>query len=259
MIITKKGISLCKRIYRFSSVESTMKIASSLAKEGAPEGTVIIAEEQTKGKGRAGHYWFSPKGGLYLSVILRPLFSPSYLSKLSLMGAIGIVKSIREIAPSLPSKIRWPNDAVIEKRKIGGVLLEARRENNKVCFVIMGIGVNLNIEEFPFPLSLTATSLKKELGHSISLKDFLLTLFEKLEDLYSSFQKDFPSFLEEIYLFSSLMGEQVKLRNENEELNGQVQGIDEEGNLILRLESGLQKRISPEKGFIVNEFSNRRW
>jgi len=251
MSIIETRTSLYKKIYRFSSVESTMEIASSLAKEGAPEGTVVIAEEQTKGRGRAGHYWFSPEGGLYLSLILRPTFSCSYISQLSLMGAVGIVKSIREIALSLPSKIRWPNDVVIKKRKVGGVLSEVKRERNKVNFVIMGIGVNLNIEEFPFPLSLKATSLKKELSYSVSLRDFFPVLLNKIEDLYFSFKKNFSSFSEEVHLFSSLIGEQVKIQNEGEELNGQVQNIDEQGNLILRLESGLQKKISPEKGLII--------
>lgn len=150
----------------------------------------------------------------------------------------------------LSPRIRWPNDAIINGKKVGGVLCKARSIRKRVIFVIMGIGVNINIEEFPSPLCFTATSLKREIGHSVSNEIFQECLLEELERLYFSSQNDFSSILEEARGFSSLLGKQVGVQTREGEFLGVVQDIDEEGGLILRLESGMQKRISSEEGYI---------
>jgi BirA family biotin operon repressor/biotin-[acetyl-CoA-carboxylase] ligase len=239
-----------KRVYSYPKVKSTNDIAYTLAEQGAEEGTVVIAIEQTKGKGRVDHYWFSPPGGLWLSLILRPLMVSSFISQLSLLGALGITTSIKRMFPLLSSGIRWPNDAVINGKKVGGVLCRAKNEQKKVVFVIMGIGVNVNIEEFPSPLCFTATSLKRETGCYVPEETFQRCLLEELERLYFSFLDDSSALLEEIRLFSSLLGKQIKVKISQEELTGLVQDIDEKGRLILRLESGIQRRIGPEEGHI---------
>jgi len=241
---------LGKKIYFYNRVESTNKIAYQLAEEGAEEGTVVVAREQTKGEGRINHYWFSPPGGLWFSLILRPLMASSSLSGLSILGAVGIAAGIKRMFPSLFPKIRWPNDAIINEKKVGGVLCRAKSEQKKVAFVIMGIGVNINIEEFPSPLCFIATSLKREIGYSVAKETFQHYLLEELERLYSSFQDNFLSLLEEIRLYSSLLGKQVKIKINEGELTGLAQDIDEKGRLILRLESGVQRRIGPEEGYI---------
>jgi len=135
-----------KKVYSYSKVESTNEIAYRLAEQGAEEGTVVIAIKQTNGKGRADHYWFSPSGGLWLSLILRPLMLSSSMSQLSLLGALGITTSIKRMFPLLSPGIRWPNDAIINEKKVGGVLCRAKNEQKRVVFVIMGVGVNVNIE-----------------------------------------------------------------------------------------------------------------
>jgi len=239
-----------KRVYSYSKVESTNDIAYTLAEQGAEEGTVVIAIEQTRGKGRVDHYWFSPSGGLWLSLILRPLMVSSSISQLSLLGALGITTSIKRMFPLLSSGIRWPNDAVINGKKVGGVLCRAKNEQKKVVFVIMGIGVNVNIEEFPSPLCFTATSLKRETGCYVPEETFQHCLLEELERLYFSFLDDSSALLQEIRLFSSLLGKQIKVKINQEELTGLVQDIDEKGRLVLRLESGIQRRIGPEEGCI---------
>jgi len=240
-----------KKIYTYAQVKSTDKIACQLAEQGAEEGTLVVAEEQIEGEGRAGHYWFSPQGGLWLSLILRPPTS-FCVSRLSILGAIGIARSVRKMFSLLSPRIRWPNDAIINGKKVGGVLCKARSIRKRVIFVIMGIGVNINIEEFPSPLCFTATSLKREIGHSVSNEIFQECLLEELERLYFSSQNDFSSILEEIRGFSSLLGKQGGVQTREGEFLGVVQDIDEEGGLILRLESGMQKRISSEEGYIVD-------
>lgn len=239
-----------KKIYSYSKVESTNDIAYRLAEQKAEEGTVVIATEQTKGKGRADHYWFSPCGGLWLSLVLRPSMTSSSISRLSILGALGITASIKRMFPLLSPRIRWPNDAIINGKKVGGVLCRAKNEQRKAVFAIIGIGVNVNIEEFPSPLRFTATSLLKETGCHVPGETFQYYLLEELERLYFSFPDDSSALLEEIRLFSSLLGKQVKVKTNQEELTGLVQDVDEEGRLVLRLESGIQRRIRPEEGHI---------
>jgi len=239
-----------KKVYWYSRIDSTMNVAYLFAKQGAEEGTIVVAEEQSRGKGRAEHQWFSPPGGLWFSLILRPCVSSSLVPRLSILGAVGIVETVKEMSPRLFPQIRWPNDALINGRKVGGVICRARLEQNRVNFVVMGIGVNLNVEHFPPPFSFAATSLKRETGHFISEGAFLANLSMRLEELYFSSQRDFSQVLEKARFFSSLLGRQVKIKANQEEFTGWAQDLDEEGNLILRLESGVMRRISPEEGYV---------
>ena len=239
-----------KKVYSYTQVDSTNEIAYRLAEQGAEEGTLVIAIEQIKGRGRAEHYWFSPSGGLWLSLILRPLMESSSISELSLLGALGISTSIKRMFPLLSSGIRWPNDAIINEKKVGGVLCRAKNEQGKVVFVIMGIGVNVNVKEFPSPLRFNATSLKRETGSYVPEKTFQHCLLEELQRLYFSFLDDSSALLKEIRLFFPLLGKQIKIKTSQEELAGVVQDIDEKGRLVLRLESGIQRRIGPEEGCI---------
>jgi len=169
-----------------------------------------------------------------------------------MLGAVGVAVSIKRMYSFLSPGVRWPNDVTIDGKKVAGVLCLAKSEQEKVLFVIMGIGINLNIEEFPSPLCFTATSLKREVGSSVSENTFQRYLLEELERLYFSSQDNFSVLLEEIRPFSSFLGKQLTVETREGELRGVVQDIDEEGRLILRLESGVQRRISPEEGHIIN-------
>jgi len=239
-----------KEIYHYFCLESTNKVAYLLAKKGAEEGTVVVADEQTQGEGRGDHYWYSPQGGLWFSLILRPRMISSETSRLSILGATGIAMSIDRLFSSLKVRIRWPNDVVIKDKKVAGVLIKVRTERSDVNFAIMGIGVNLNVREFPSPLSFTATSLIKETGDSTSKKRFLESTLEELENLYFSSQVNGRMLLEKARLFSSLLGRQVEVVTTEGKFQGLVQDLDEDGGLILRLESGLHKKILPEEGYI---------
>lgn len=240
-----------QKIHHYSKVASTNDVAYRLALEGGGEGEVVLAEEQTRGKGRGSHYWFSPPGSLSFSLILRPQGTlSSQVPGLNILGAVGLALTCGKLFPTLSSQIRWPNDTVIGKRKVGGVLCRARCKKNKVIFVVMGIGVNLNIEEFPPFLYSTATSLKRELGHAVERETFFGTLLEEMEELYIASQQDFSSILEKARVLSSLIGKQVTVETRQGEIAGLAQDLDEEGNLILRLESGIQTKITPEEGYL---------
>ena len=240
-----------QRIHHYSRAASTNDIAYKIALEGGEEGEVVVAEEQTQGKGRGGRWWFSPPGGLWFSLILRPQkILSSQVPALNLLGALGIAITCGKLFPTLSSQIRWPNDTVIGDRKVGGVLCRAKCKKNKAIFVVMGIGVNLNIEEFPPSLCHTATSLSKESGHTVKRQAFLGTLLQEMEELYIVSQQDFSSILEKARLLSSLLGKQVRVQMRQGEIKGLAQDLDQEGNLILRLESGIQTRIAPEEGYL---------
>jgi len=239
------------RIHHYSRAASTNDIAYKIALEGGEEGEVVVAEEQTQGRGRGNHYWFSPPGGLWFSLILYPQkILSSQVPALNLLGALGIAITCGKLFPTLSSQIRWPNDTVIGDRKVGGVLCRAKCKKDKAIFVVMGIGVNLNIEEFPPSLCHTATSLRKESGHTVEREAFLQTLLEEMEELYIISQRDFSFILERARLLSSLLGKQVAVQMRQGEIKGLAQDLDEEGNLILRLESGIQTRITPEEGYL---------
>jgi len=240
-----------QKIHSYSKVTSTNDVAYRLAFEGGEEGEVVLAREQTRGKGRGNHYWFSPPGSLSFSLILRPQgIASSQVPRLNILGAVGIAITCGKMFPTLSSQIRWPNDTVIGKRKVGGVLCRARCREDKVIFVTMGIGVNLNIEEFPPSLYSTATSLKRELGYTVERETFLRTLLEEVEELYIASEQDFSSILDRARLLSSLLGKQVRVQTGHGEIAGLAQDLDEEGNLILRLESGIQTKITPEEGYL---------
>ncbi len=239
------------RIHHYSRVASTNDIAYKVALEGGEEGEVVVAEEQTQGRGRGNHYWFSPSGGLWFSLVLRPQeILLSEIPALNLLGALGIAITCGKLFPRLSPQIRWPNDTVMGDRKVGGVLCRAKCKKDKAIFVVMGIGVNLNIEDFLPSLCHTATSLRKELGHTVEKEAFLQTFLEEMEELYVIFQRNFSSILEKARLFSSLLGKQVTVQMRQGEIKGLAQDFDEEGNLIVRLESGIQTRITPEEGYL---------
>jgi len=177
-----------KKIYHFPAVDSTNKIAISLAEEGEREGTVIVADQQARGEGRRGRNWFSPPGGLWFSFILRP---DSFLSETPiypLIAASGIVESIKKIY-SCFSYIIWPNDVFLKGKKVSGVMCRAKVAKNKVKFAIIGVGVNLNVEFFPSSLENLATSLFLETGKRVDCFYFLECFLKLFEDIYFSFTR----------------------------------------------------------------------
>jgi len=170
---------IAKKIYYFDSVSSTMDKAESLALQGATEGTVVLAETQTKGRGRLGRQWSSPKyKGIYLSLILKPAATPQQAPILTLLAAISVAEAIKEYC-GLEVKIKWPNDVLAKDKKIGGILTELNAEMDATRFVVIGIGLNVNNDKQT--LMAGATSLKEQMQQEISRVGLLQELFRKLE------------------------------------------------------------------------------
>jgi BirA family biotin operon repressor/biotin-[acetyl-CoA-carboxylase] ligase len=169
-----------KKIHYFNTIDSTNSTAYQLALKGAKEGEVVIAESQEKGRGRLGRQWVSPPFlNLYLSVILRPKIPPHQASLITLMAAVATADAIEQYSGLTPS-IKWPNDLLLRKRKVAGLLNEIHSETDRIHFVILGMGVNLNMDakEFPKDIRTQATSLKAEKGRPVSRKAFAALLLE---------------------------------------------------------------------------------
>jgi BirA family biotin operon repressor/biotin-[acetyl-CoA-carboxylase] ligase len=235
-----------KAIHHFGTLDSTNAQAYRLALNGAEEGEVVISESQEQGKGRLGRQWFSPPFlNLYLSVVLRPKIPPYQASLITLMAAIATADAIRHFSGLLPL-IKWPNDILLQDRKIAGLLNEIHSEIDRIHFVILGIGVNLNTDESMFSKNIrgTATSLRIEMGRTISRKAFLQVLLQELERWYSIFiHEGSPAILKAWRSRAHIKGRRVSVTSFGERLTGVAIDVDSDGALILETENGRRRRV----------------
>ncbi len=235
-----------KTIHYFHTLESTNSQAYELAIQGAEEGEVVIAESQSKGRGRLGRIWFSPPYlNLYLSVILRPEIPPHQASLITLMAAVAAVEAI-EIYSGLRPLIKWPNDILMNGRKMAGLLNEIKSEADRIHFVILGIGINLNIDQkmFPKEIQTLATSLKEETGKVVSRKTFVAYLLQELEKWYNIFlEEGKTAILKSWRRWAQIKGKQVKITSFGETMRGTAINVDSDGALIIETEDGERKRV----------------
>jgi len=235
-----------KTIHHFHTLDSTNSKAYQLALDGAEEGEVVVAESQEKGRGRLGRQWFSPPFlNLYLSVILRPKIPPHQASLITLMAAIATADAIQKFSGFLPL-IKWPNDILLRNRKVAGLLNEINSEMDRIHFVILGIGINLNMDEkmFSKEIRTVATSLKREMGQTISRKAFLQSLLQELEKWYTIFMKQGSAFILKAWRDRAhLKGRRVKVTSFGETLGGIAVDVDSDGALILETADGKRKRV----------------
>ena len=235
-----------KKIHYFETLDSTNSQAYQLALNGAEEGEVVVAESQERGKGRLGRHWFSPPFlNLYLSVVLRPNISPHQASLITLMAAVATADAIRKFSGLLPL-IKWPNDILLGGRKVAGLLNEIQSEMDRIHFVILGIGINLNMDEkmFSEEIKSIATSLKIEMGQTISRKNFLQSLLQELENWYTIFMKQGSTMILKAWRDrAQLKGRQVKVTSFGEILIGVAVDVDSDGALILEMADGKRKRV----------------
>jgi BirA family biotin operon repressor/biotin-[acetyl-CoA-carboxylase] ligase len=232
-----------RNIQYFKETESTNIIAREIA-GSVEEGTVVIAESQTGGRGRMGRKWISPEGGIWLSIIIKPKIQPLYASRITLLAGVSVAKTIRSYG--LPAKIKWPNDVLMNGKKVCGILTEIEAEIDLIDFCVVGIGIDANVdtESFPEEFRETSTSLKKELGSEINRVEFVQRLLEEFESLYLKFQKDgFSPILEEWRNMSATIGEWVKITTQARTIYGEAIGVDSEGALVLETGDGKLEKI----------------
>ncbi len=243
----KEGLNtqiIGKEVYCFRETNSTQIVARELAARGAGEGTVVLAEGQTRGKGRRGRSWFSPPGqGIWISIILRPPISPLQAGRVCLTSALAVAEAIKEIT-GLLTLIKWPNDLLIGGKKVGGILIEMAAEMDLVKFLVLGIGVNVNQDEFPDELGGIALSLKQERREEISRLSLLQDILRRLDNYYLSLRKgEFEALANRWRRFSATLGKQIRVSLPGEIVEGQAIEIDADGALLLRLDSGFVKRL----------------
>ena len=232
-------------LYR-EEVTSTQDVAGELAQRGVEEGMVVISERQTRGRGRKGRSWDSPAGGgIYLSIVLRPNFSLTQVIQIPLIAGVAVSRAIKRVTPLQP-RIKWPNDITIGGKKVGGILTETSSEIDRVNYIVLGIGINVNTQRslLPEPIRVVATSLAEECGEYVSRVRFLQCLLAEFETLYNEFLvSGFDTIREEWKALDNTIGSWVKVSSGEEEIEGEALDIDREGFLLIRKKDGDVKRI----------------
>ncbi|WLR43716.1 biotin--[acetyl-CoA-carboxylase] ligase [Bacillus carboniphilus] len=235
-----------KHIVLKEKVTSTQKVARELVHSGAEEGTVVIADRQTDGRGRLSRAWDSPKGaGLWMSLILRPQIPIQQMPQLTLLTAVAIVQACEQVA-GVNTQIKWPNDILINGKKVVGILTELEAEADQVHAVIVGIGINVNqrLEHFPDSLKETASSLLIESGQTQSRRTLLQVVLKNIEKLYDQYLLyGFKpiKLLWESYAIS--LNSRVKVNTLQGSFEGIATGINDEGVLLLKKDDGQVERV----------------
>ncbi|MCX5834192.1 MAG: biotin--[acetyl-CoA-carboxylase] ligase [Deltaproteobacteria bacterium] len=228
-------------IIHFSETDSTNSRAKELAGQGIPEGTIVLAERQTGGRGRRGRSWFSPDGsGLYVSLILRPEVVPAEAPMITLMTAVAVCDALVPYLP-LPPRVKWPNDILAGGRKIAGILTEISTEPDAIDYVVVGLGLNVNVPARQFPKGIRdkATSILVETGKTHSRAAILRSFLENLERSYALFREGrVPLVLDRWRSYAGISRQCVRVDQVGRVLTGEIQDIDEDGSLLLRDERG---------------------
>ena len=232
----------------FDSIGSTNDEAKKRAAEGAPEGTVLVAEEQGMGKGRLERRFFSPKGkGIWFSVILRPKFLPQEAPKCTLLAAVSVAMAMEKFG--LRAGIKWPNDILYEGKKLVGILTEMSAEMDRINYVVIGTGINVNIaaEEFPDGIREVATSLSIMKGEPLSRVKFFQRVLEAMEELYTmASTQGFAPVMERWKEYSITLGQEVRVigMGENASFSGIAADIDEDGALLVDTSEGRRRVLA---------------
>ena len=233
------------RTVYFDATDSTNIQARRLAEAHAPHGTLVVSDRQDGGKGRRGRSWASPSGvGIWMSLILRPKIDPSLASMLTLVAALAVREGIRE-ETGLSPLIKWPNDLVLNGKKICGILTEMSTELMEIQYVITGIGINVNQREFPPEIRDTATSLSLEAGRSFRRSSLIAAILKAFEKDYAAFLKtgDLSLLLEEYNACLVNRGKEVCILDPSGEYRAVAEGIDESGSLLVTLPDGTRREI----------------
>jgi len=234
-----------RRIVHFFRADSTNTIALRLASEGAEHGTVVVAEEQTAGRGRLGREWYSEKSsGIYVSVLLRPPLAPAAAPALTLMAGVAAQAAV-ERASGLVTDIRWPNDLLLNGKKLCGILTEMSAEVDRLHAVVIGIGINVNHREIPDELRAIATSLRMETGKTHSRVQVLAALLRELEHYYELLLQQGAAAIVERWTAVSTYarGKRIVVRTPSGEFQATTAGLESSGALRIRRDDGREEPL----------------
>ena len=243
--------SFGKQIEYFEEIDSTNLEAKRNQEQVDGHGMVFLAEQQSLGRGRMGRAWVSPKGtGIWMSLLLKPEFPTSQASQITLLAALAVADAIKKVT-GLEGKIKWPNDIVVNQKKVCGILTEMGVIQDRIQYLVVGIGINVNTEHFPNEISDIATSLKLEGGKIFAREEIVAELLNYFEQYYDNFCKD-GNLGQIIKYYNSILinkGKKVKIVENSKEDSfiGEALGIDEAGRLLVRLDNGeVQTIVSGE-------------
>ncbi len=243
-------------IHYFDEIDSTHTRAKYLAEQGAPEGTLVVAENQTQGRGRRGRQWHSAPGeGIYVSLILRPSIPLTGAPRITLMTAVAAAEAIRSRV-DLDIRIKWPNDILVHNKKMVGILTEISTDMDAINYILVGLGLNINsrIEAFPPALREIATSIRAEIGRSVSRVAIFRAFLEYFEKSYDRFKRnDFHHILRQWKTLSHALGQEVMVDVLGQRHYGKILDVDEDGVLILKDENGAIQRIISGDVFLCRE------
>ncbi|HEX3022535.1 MAG TPA: biotin--[acetyl-CoA-carboxylase] ligase [Lachnospiraceae bacterium] len=246
-VITKEAIlskvdtrRIARKVKFFDEVGSTNTVAKQFAEEQDSDGLLIVAEQQTQGKGRRGRNWDSPKGtGIFMSLILKPVLEPSNASMLTLVAALAVNEGIRKYT-GLESFIKWPNDIVVNGKKVCGILTEMSTEVDYINHIVVGIGINVNMRDFPAEIQHIASSLALESGHQIHRAELIAMIMEQFEHYYEQFleTKDLSNFMDHYNRMLINVNREVQIITTEESYLAYALGINEHGHLLVRNNEG---------------------
>jgi len=238
-----------KKIVYFPQIHSTNTYAKEIVKKDTTDGIIIVADEQTMGRGRKNRSWDSPKDGLWLSIIVHPNIPPNNGMILTMAASNSIVTAIMKITGLKPI-IKWPNDILINKKKVCGILTELDAEIGQINYAIIGIGINVNNKIDPL-LDSVATSLKENFGKKISRVDLLSSIINQFDIYYQQILADkFTSIRNDWLDFSGIIGRTIVIHGEKETIQGKVTDIDETGCIMLRTADGVHRIITGDLEYI---------
>jgi len=241
---------LGRRIHAYATTDSTMDVAHQLASAGEPEGTVVVAEGQRKGRGRMSRNWVSPKGkGIYLSLILRPPLKLTEVPQITLMAAVAVARAIHTTTGTKP-QIKWPNDILMGNKKVAGILTELNAELNRLNHCVIGIGLNANGSSAHLPSH--ATSLSEVVGAKVDRVALVRTLLTQLEKSYLELLgSGLAPILEGWRTFANFLGSHVRVEVRGRTVDGQAVDLDESGALLVRTDTGFVEPISAGDVLVV--------
>ena len=229
----------------FDNVKSTNDEAKALARKGAVNGTVVVSEAQSVGKGRMERSFFCPEGGIWFSVILRPDFLPMEAPKCTLLAAVAVTKAMRK--QGLEAGIKWPNDIICQGKKLTGILTEMSAEMDKINYVVIGTGINVNIPAASFPEELQdkASSMSALLGHDVPKIAFFQDVLRNMEKLYLEIEANgFKELLQQWRHYSITLGQEINVIGVKETFSGIARDIDDDGALLVETQQGLRKVLA---------------
>ncbi|HEY9072498.1 MAG TPA: biotin--[acetyl-CoA-carboxylase] ligase, partial [Desulfobaccales bacterium] len=232
-------------VHHFDELASTNDLAKELATRGAPEGTLVVAESQTRGRGRLGRQWDSPPGtGLYVSLLLRPELPPTEMPQITLTTAVAVARAVSRVTGVTPG-IKWPNDLLLDGKKLGGILTEMETESDRIRHLVVGLGLNVNNPAFPEELAAIATSLALATGRSYSRVRLLQAWLEEFEELYGRFlAQEFAGILDEWRSLAVTLGQRVTVRQGPRTICGLALEVAPDGALLLETDSGVIVRVT---------------